>query len=92
MTSFIIVFDYCGDDGGLRVRLRATVEVMGKKDSYLITNIQIDGRERVIELPITTLRKTADKWVHMDSGRASDLSERVGDAIEACLSGRATWS
>jgi hypothetical protein len=82
-SSFIIHFDFLGDEGKLKIPLVADVEVHHSRPSYVIKNFKVPGREGRSLLPEIRLRKSDDQWVHADSGKASELSIAVGQAIDA---------
>ena len=86
-SSFIIDFDFRVDNGRFKIRLRADIEVQRSTGSYLVKNFRIAGREESGVLPEVLLRKADGQWVHTDSGKTSDLSVVIGEAIETVVQG-----
>jgi hypothetical protein len=86
-SSFIIDFDFRVDNGKFKIRLRADIEVQRSTGSYLVKNFRIAGRGGSGVIPDVLLRKAEGQWVHTDSGKTSDLSVVIGEAIESVMQG-----
>jgi hypothetical protein len=86
-SSFTIDFDFRVDNGRFKIRLRADIELQGSTGFYLVKNFRIEGREGPAVIPDVLLRKAEGQWVHTDSGKTSDLSVVIGQAIERVVQG-----
>ena len=81
-ARYEIEFAFSLDEAKLALRLSAEVEVHHSQLFYIVKNIRRKGAAAPV-LPQISIKKVASRWVHTDSGKASQLSEAVGKAIEA---------
>jgi len=85
-STFAIHFDFWGDGGSFKICLVANVEIHHSQTYYVVNNFKVPDREGQSLLPEITIRKVKGQWVHIDSGKMSDLSMAAGQAIDLCLS------
>ena len=83
VASYNIAFDFLSDNGRLKVHLLADVELHHSQPYYIVRNFKTIGREVSSGLPEVRLRRINGLWVHTDSGKVSDLSTAIGQAIDA---------
>jgi hypothetical protein len=82
---FTILFVYEILPGSLRVDLSAGIEMISY-DCCLVRDIRrIHSNESPL-LPEMKLEKRNGRWVHSDSGKESNISRTIGEAIARHLS------
>jgi hypothetical protein len=79
---FSVRFTFSADAAQLKIQLEADVQKHHTDSFYEITNFHVPGHRDHHVLPSISIRKVKGRWVHVDSGKSSDLSEAVGKAIE----------
>jgi len=82
-ATFNIRFGFLVDAARLNIILEADVQEYTSEASYKVTNFRIPCHNHQQVLPEITIRKENGLWVHTDSGKATDLSIAVGQAIDA---------
>ena len=83
LDSYSIAFDYSLEGGKINVRLTAEVELHHSKPYYIVRNFRTVYHPNGSILPEVQLKRFKGRWVHRDSEKATDLSQAIGDAIEA---------
>ena len=83
IDSYTVAFDFLADDGRLKVHLLADVELHHSQPYYIVRNFKTIGRGVSSALPEVRLKRARGLWVHTDSGKVSDLSTAIGQAIDA---------
>lgn len=81
ISKGVIAFEFVGDRGRLRVKLKADLEWQSAKKHYWVGNIRAEGSDREV-LPPLFICKKQGLWVHSDSEKETDLSVVIGLAIE----------
>ena len=81
-SQFSITFDFAADQGQLKIRLAADVEIHHSNVYYIVKNFRPPRQEATSVLPDIRIRKVNGRWVHTDSEKESMLSEAVGHAID----------
>ena len=81
-AAFSIRFDFLVEAASAKILLEADVQEHHSEIFYKVSNFRITGQGRSI-LPEINIRKEGSQWVHVDSGKATDLSIAVGQAIDA---------
>ena len=82
MNYHQIVFDFKIDQTRLQIQLMADVEVHHSDVYYVVKNFRLPGRPQGAIMPEMKIKKVKGQWVHTDSGKSTDLSEAVGQAID----------
>jgi hypothetical protein len=82
-SNFSVEFDFATDLGQLRMRLAADVEKHHSLVYYVIKNFRLPRQAEGSIFPDIRIRKLEGRWVHVDSEKPSNLSESVGQAIDA---------
>jgi hypothetical protein len=82
-ATFNIRFNFPVDAAPLNVLLEAEVRVNTSTAFYQVTNFRIPGHSAGSILPPISIRNYKGQWVHTDSGKPSELSQAVGEAILA---------
>jgi hypothetical protein len=77
---FTISFVYEILPGTLQVDLNAGIEMVGY-DCCLVRNIRRVHSNESPLLPEMRLEKNNGRWVHSDSGKESNISRTIGEAI-----------
>lgn len=72
---------------GPQIRLRATVESR-PKNVYYVKEICAALQEAHSALPPIQIKKVNGCWVHIDSGKGTDLATAIGKAIESNVIGQ----
>lgn len=78
---FTIRFNFQVDASRLNIPLEADVQKHHSNTFYEVTNFRVPGHGNREVLPAISIRKDKEQWVHIDSGKSSDLSDAVGEAI-----------
>ncbi len=81
-STYSIAFNFPMDDSRLIVPLTAEVEEHNSKRYYVIKNFKAGSHPQPSLLPNLFLKKKNGRWVHLDSGEVSHLSNVVGKSIE----------
>jgi len=81
-ATFSIRFGFLVDATTLNITLEADVQQHHSDTFYNVSNFRIPGHALRHILPEITIRKEHGLWVHTDSGKATDLSIAVGQAID----------
>jgi hypothetical protein len=82
-VNYPIWFSFAVDAVKIRLTLEAEVQEHHSNTYYIVSNFQIPGHRGNAVLPPITIERTNGLWVHRDSGKATNLSTAVGEAIEA---------
>jgi hypothetical protein len=83
IANYSISFSFAVDAAKFRLLLEAEVEEHHSKTYFIISNFRIPEHGDRAVLPPITIEKVKGKWVHRDSGKASELGTAVGAAIDA---------
>ncbi len=83
IANYTISFSFAVDAAKFRLMLEAEVEEHHSKPYFIINNFRIPGHGDRAVLPPIAVEKVEGKWVHRDSGKASELATAVGAAIDA---------
>ena len=81
---FTISFIYEIIPESLQVQLSAEIE-MTTDDTCLARNIRRINTNESSLLPVLKLKNMDGKWVHSDSGKESNISRVIGEAIDRHL-------
>jgi len=87
-ANYHIRFDFLMEVARLNLILEADVQEHHSDKYYLVFNICIAGRAGDAILPPISIRQHKGQWVHTDSGKTTDLSAAVGNAIDAVIGRR----
>lgn len=80
--SYFIDFDIQLEKTPVFLHLTAQVELHHSDPYYVISNFRTAHQKEGSILPPLKIRKKQGKWVHLDTGRPTQLSEVVGKAID----------
>lgn len=80
--SYFIEFDIQLEKTPVFLHLSAQVELHHSIPHYIISNFRTAHQKEGSILPPLKIRKKQGKWVHMDTGKPTHLSEVVGKAID----------
>jgi hypothetical protein len=86
-AAYSIAFDYQLEGSKLIVPLTAEVEKHHSAPHYLIKNFKAGSSIQTSILPDLTIKKKKGRWVHVDSGKESQLSTLIGKCIERLENG-----
>lgn len=86
-NSYAIEFDIQLEKTPIFLHLSAQVELQHSVPHYVISNFQTVHQKGASFLPSMKIRKKKGQWVHLDTGKPTQLSEVVGRAIDE-LKGR----
>lgn len=82
MTPDHVRFTFLIDPAKLKVNLEADVILHQTYTYFVVSNFRMPGHANGAVLPDIEIRKKDGIWVHIDSGKETDLSRAVGQAIE----------
>jgi hypothetical protein len=86
-AAYSIDFNYQLEDSKIIVPLTAEVEKHHSAPYYLIKNFKAGSSIQASILPDLTIKKKKGRWVHLDSGKESQLSMLIGKSIERLENG-----
>ena len=81
-ASYTIAFDFLIAPARPNIPLEADVQEHHSDTYYVVSNFRFSGQGSRQILPDIKIRKVNGQWVHTDSGKATDLSTAVGNAID----------
>jgi hypothetical protein len=80
--SYSIEFDIQLEKTPVFLHLTAQVELHHSTPYYLVSEFRTANQKEGSVLPSLKIRKKQGKWVHLDTGKPTNLSEVVGKAID----------
>lgn len=80
--QFTVSFKYTADNGRLVVSLDADVEYIPQRMFFIVRNFRPHASAGPSVLPEVCIRKSNDRWIHIDSEKETELSEAIGTAID----------
>ena len=80
--SYFIEFDIRLEKTPIFLHLTALVEPHHSIPYYVVSNFRTSHQKEGSILPSMQIRKKKGQWVHLDTGKTTQLSEVVGKAID----------
>jgi len=81
-NSYFIEFDIQLEKTPVFLHLSAQVELHHSTPYYVVSDFRTAYQKEGSVLPTLKIRKKQGKWVHLDTGKPTNLSEVVGKAID----------
>ncbi len=80
--SHSIAFDFLLDNSRVKIELSADVDLHHSQHYYVIRNLKMSRQVQGPVLPDILIKRANGRWVHLESGKETDLSAAVGKAID----------